>query len=44
MVWLDERLDKKTSILAGGFNVTDMTNDFPRLQLTIGRVFKCKLV
>ena len=36
MVRLDERFDKKTSIPAGGFNVTDMTNDLPRLQLTVG--------
>ena len=24
MVWLDERLDKKASIPAGGFNVTEI--------------------
>ena len=29
------RLDKKTSIPAGGFNVTEMINDLLRLQQTL---------
>ena len=31
----EERLDKKTSLPSGGFNVTEMTNDLPGLQQTV---------